>query len=516
MGTGDYYDLHVPGPNHYALAGVWHHNCGKTLGFCDYFHRMALQYPGMVQLWTRRHRKDLNDSVLKTFETEVLPATGLNILQLGSTRENRNSYLYPNGSEVIIQGIRSDTGQKQRSVQADVIWVNEPTELTEDEWEELGGSVRESMNPACPYRFKIGDINPMPPGHWTNTRSKPFPEHLYPPIPDHDDGAGMPKYLTPDMYQEIQEYNLEELRRPYKTKMIVFCAADNPGYWSIDPWGWKRPGLKYAVGQLGKMSGHKRARYLAGRPMAAQGVVFPEFRRDKNGIPWHMIEPFEIPREWPCVVMKDPGRDHPDVTLLMAVSPFFIEFKDASGKPYRMHKKYFVEEWVTGNESDYGRPSTTAEDAAVLDEWDKRYRIVLKLGDPHYMFSETKHSVDGKSICDQMAGFGHIFEPAPAAGNEAEIAEQCELIRTGLVTLDKLGRPMIQCFSRCLRLINVGFESWGYRRNARGEIMTGDDKFEKLGDDEIDAARQGVTVNPQFADYSHLARRKVLYNRGPL
>ncbi len=220
-------------------------------------------------------------------------------------------------------------------------------------------------------------------------------------------------------------------------------------------------------------------------------MVFPEFSAR------HIVKPFEIPRDWPCIVAKDPGRDHNDATLLAAIAPAFVEIKGKDGRMHKLHRLYFANERITGNASDFGRATTTEEDAKALEEWSAKYRIVLKLGDPHYMFSETKHSADGSTIAQQFRRYGHVFEPATPARNQAEIAAQCDLVRTALTTNGNDNEPMLQVFETCSNLIR-GYQTWGYQRNTKGEMKGGEDKFEDVGDDEMDANRMILASNPRF------------------
>jgi hypothetical protein len=302
----------------------------------------------------------------------------------------------------------------------------------------------------------------------------------------------MGEYFTPEMYREVLRVNCID-QRAFRFHAIRTFHPDNWGYWDWDKWTWKPPGLAYVQDVLGRYHGSRRARYLEGRPASLENVVFPEFGKQ------HIRKPFEVPKEWPCILAKDPGRDHPDATLVVAVAPAYVDIRGRDGKVTRINKLYVVDEIITGNSSEYGRSTNIEEDARAIDKrLSPRYRIVRKLGDPHMMFSETKFSPNGLTIAQQMAAFGHVFEPAPAARNQAEIAAQCDLIRTRLTTLDNMGEPMLTVFEGCKATIQ-GFQTWGYKRNAKGEMNGGEDAFEDIGDDEMDALRMIVATNPVFA-----------------
>jgi hypothetical protein len=139
--------------------------------------------------------------------------------------------------------------------------------------------------------------------------------------------------------------------------------------------------------------------------------------------------------------------------------------------------------------------ATIEEDAAWLTKVCAEFNVVKKLGDPHHMFSSTKQSP--KSIADQMQAFGHHFVPAPVARNQADIAAQVEMVRTGLSKTLADGAPEIQVFDTCPCTIR-GFQSWGYDRTAKGELKGGEDRFEDINDDEMDAVRMIIATNPCY------------------
>lgn len=421
----------------------------------------------MTQLWARSTRSRLTDAVLKTFEEEILGPR--HALCRGASREHRHSYLYPNGSRIILQGL--DDPERQRSVAADVVWVNEPTEISEEAWEEVGGSLRETLGSTCPFRVKIGDHNPNTPGHWINKRAQPFPDELYPTVPEGEDGARMAEYFTPKMYLDTQRYNFA--RQEGKAHKVQTFHADNPHYWDFDKWGWKPSGHEYVTKQLGKMSGPRKARYLEGRPAAIEGVVFSEFSPKR-----HICKPFPngIPADWPLYVAEDPGRDHPTAIVVVAVAP--------NGR------KYVVDEYVK-------RETTVKQDAEWLRAAEESLwpaRVRKKLGDPHYMFSKNKHN-NGKTIAMQMKEYGHQFIPAPAATNCVELAAQVEMIRTTLITDLGDGKPELMFFDTCT-IMTDAMQSWMYKRNSKGEVTGSEDQFQEKFKDETDAIRMIISSKP--------------------
>lgn len=136
---------------------------GKTRAILEKVHALLIKYPKSRIIGVRKTRKSMTESVLVTFEDEVVPE-GSPILN-GPSRQMRHSYKYPNGSEFVIGGM--DDAAKIMSSQYDVIAVFEATELTEDDYEKLLTRMR---NARIPYQQLLADCNPAGPAHWLNQR----------------------------------------------------------------------------------------------------------------------------------------------------------------------------------------------------------------------------------------------------------------------------------------------------------------------------------------------------------
>lgn len=438
----------------YGARGV-----SKTLCLCNWLLNLATIYPGMTQIWARSTRTRLSDGAIKTLEDEVLPLWGIS---LGAKdRGSRSSYELPNGSEIILQGL--DDPDRQKSVRADIVWVNEPSEITEAQWEEVGGSLRSSLNSRCPFRLLIGDHNPMPAAHWTYTRCAPVPSRLYPRVLD--DGTRMAEWLPPSLYQDIQDYNAAPLTKPALTKKIIFCAADNPGYWSLDPWGWTPAGLEYARSRLGRMTGSRKARYLEGRPVAEEGTVFG----DSFGSESHVVESHGV-GDWPVIVGYDPGYDHPCAVLFVAIAP--------DGQP-------LVIEEIYGSGIGLGSLAERIKTKVATNRW----RVTDYLADPFGAFAQTQ-AASGRSIAETMAGdHGIEFRRWPAARGADKVA-QVEAVRTWLCA----DQPL-QIFRQCINTIGE-FESWSYARLKDGTLPSGDDRFEDKNNHAMDVLMGILATRP--------------------
>lgn len=137
---------------------------GKTRAVLEKIHLCASKYPGMRALLVRKTRQSMTQSVLVTFETQVMPERSP--MRDGPSRSSRTTYRYANGSEIVIGGI--DIASRIMSTEFDMIGVFEGRELTQDDWESLLTRLRHDH---MPYQQALIDTNPDAPTHWINQRA---------------------------------------------------------------------------------------------------------------------------------------------------------------------------------------------------------------------------------------------------------------------------------------------------------------------------------------------------------
>lgn len=239
---------------------------GKTMGVLEKDDLFARKYPGTRQLWVRKTRASMTESVLVTYEQKVLPA--VNTIANGAARKQRHSYTYPNGSEIVIGGL--DNPDRIMSTEYDRISVFEATEATEDDIEKLQTRLR---NGKGPYHQIVMECNPSAPSHFLIQ------------------GAHAGKWIR-----------------------FVSRHADNPMLWNGTEW--TEAGRVY-MSILGNLTGHRRARLLEGHWAAAEGLVYPDFDPSL-----HIID--EMPKgweNWPHYRSIDFGYTNPFVCQWWATDP---------------------------------------------------------------------------------------------------------------------------------------------------------------------------------------------------
>jgi phage terminase large subunit len=239
---------------------------GKSLAALHYMNRLMWSYPGARALFVRKVRADISQSALVTFEQGVLGED--HPICANIQRPYRQRYLYPNGSEIVIGGM--DRPQKVMSAEYDVIYVQEAVELDEVDWESLTTRLR---NGKIPYQQLIADTNPGAPDHWLKQRC--------------DRGL---------------------------TVLLQSYHEDNPRYWDGETW--TPDGVKYVLGILEKLSGVRKDRLRWGKWVAAEGMVYEDWREDL-----HLIDRFEIPLTWRRFIAVDFGFTNPFVAQWWAVDP---------------------------------------------------------------------------------------------------------------------------------------------------------------------------------------------------
>ncbi len=240
---------------------------GKTRSILQYVLGLCETYPGIRVLFVRKTRASLTESVLVTWEQEVLPGGPEHPCVTGTAApENRRSYTFPyatktyNGrtysgsSHIVCGGL--DKVSRFFSTQFDIIVVFEAREITEDDWE---GLLTRNRSFRMPWNQAIADTNPDDISHWLNRRAKR-------------------EMKVPEILR-----GLVPKPRPGQLQMarIITRHDDNPVFWDRAN---NRPsaiGAAYLM-KIGGLTGARKRRLLDGEWCGSEGQIWPEFDRARH------------------------------------------------------------------------------------------------------------------------------------------------------------------------------------------------------------------------------------------
>lgn len=251
---------------------------GKTRTLLEYIHQRC-QSDRLRVLFLRKTEESLKTSALVTFREQVLyQFDGKRSILDGVTFFGGNKLLPAQftydktGSVIVLGGV--DNPEKIKSSEWDIVFVNEATELTLNEWEMITGRTDRPSLMERPPSLVLGDCNPDAPTHWIKQRGD----------------AG-------------------------KLTLWVSTHVDNPAMWDRHHKQWTVAGERY-LKRLDEHTGVRYQRLRLGRWVAAEGQVYEEWDESI-----HLIPHAELPAEWDRIWGLDFGFVNPFVWASFAVHP---------------------------------------------------------------------------------------------------------------------------------------------------------------------------------------------------
>lgn len=260
---------------------------GKSLACLWRVHLSALNNPGTRYLIVRKTAVSLGSTTLVTYEEKVAKAalaSGIVTWFGGSTRE-APGYRYSNGSKINVGGL--DKPEKIMSAEYDIVFADEATELTIDDWEAIGTRLRNGM---LAWQQQIAACNPSYPKHWIKQRC--------------DQGGA---------------------------RMLISRHRDNPAYMNADGTPTAK-GVDYFK-KLDALTGVRRLRLRDGKWAAAEGQIFEAW---DEGI--HLVDRVEPGPGWSRWGAVDFGYTNPFV--------YQDWWEDGDGRLYLNHEIYFTRRLV--------------------------------------------------------------------------------------------------------------------------------------------------------------------------
>jgi PBSX family phage terminase large subunit len=243
---------------------------GKSRACLEKLHTMALTFPGMRALIVRKTATSLTSTALVTFRRDVISEALLNgtVIWYGGNSQQPAQYRYTNESAIVVGGM--DNSTRIMSSEYDVVYVQEATELGEDDWEKLTTRLRSNV---IPYQQIIADCNPDMPTHWLKQRAD----------------AG-------------------------RTVMLESRHEDNPTLFADD--GKITPGGADYIAKLDNLTGVRHSRLRRGLWVAAEGIIFEDWDPAV-----HLVDDFDVPDSWSRWWSVDFGFTNPFVWQNWAEDP---------------------------------------------------------------------------------------------------------------------------------------------------------------------------------------------------
>ena len=212
---------------------------GKTRTILELLNQLCHAFPGLIVIVARKYQKTLASTCIRTFEEQV-KKVGDGVSFFGGNDTEPACYRYPNGSKIIPRGM--DDPEKVKSSEADIVYVNEATELSEDEWESWLPSLRHvgpGGQPIIQHRRLIGDCNPAHDKHW-----------------------------------------LVKRRNEGRLRWIKTTIRDNPLYTNAD--GSFTPDGEAYMDTLTGLSGIRRQQWIDGEWVGMENAIYPQLDRAKH------------------------------------------------------------------------------------------------------------------------------------------------------------------------------------------------------------------------------------------
>lgn len=243
---------------------------GKSLVCLYKLHLAALLVPGSRQLILRQTQTSLTSSTLVTFERQVITAAMASgeVKWFGGSARKPPAYQYANGSEILVGGL--DKPGKLLSTEYDRVFIDESNQVSVTAVEVLLTRLR--------------------------GRAPMYKQLLLATNPDHPD------------------HHLLKMTQDGRARIIYSLHTDNPYLYRSD--GTMTPEGEDYLARLNVLTGVRRARYLEGRWVAAEGLVFDSWRDAEN-----VLDHFDIPKSWPLFLTVDFGFSNPFVCQWWRVDP---------------------------------------------------------------------------------------------------------------------------------------------------------------------------------------------------
>ncbi len=349
---------------------------------------LCLKHPGIKVMIVRKTYPELQ-------ENHILPLTSLLRCgiegQFAHYSDSKKHIQFPNGSRILFRYCDKDTDtQRFQGTEVDVLFVDEATQQSEEAMRQLSACVRGTGD--YPRRIYY-TCNPGGPGH------------------------GWVKRLFIDR-------RYREGETPGDYRFIQSLVTDNRVLMEKDP--------SY-VNRLKALPGKLRRAWLEGDWNIFEGQFFEEFRDDPSHyadrVGSHVIDPFEIPRNWRIYRSFDWGYAKPFSCGWWAV--------DGDGRLYRILELYGATEPDVGVKWDPDRVFSRIHEIEKEHRW-LRDKTITGIADPAIFEAQT-----GESIAQRAAKHQVYFSP----GDHKRLPGWMQVHYR--LAFDSEGKPGMYIFKNC-------------------------------------------------------------------
>ena len=283
---------------------------GKSRIAAEKINGFCKRYAGATALVLRKTRASMTNSTVIFLERRVVGRDP-------TVRHNssKSRFEYSNGSILAYGGMKDeDQREKIRSIGqdggVDIVWMEEATLFYEADFDEIQARMRGN---AAPWRQIILSTNPGAPAHWIHTR----------------------------------------LIKSGEAKVYLSSAVDN----IHNPDDYRDT--------LNRLKGVLRDRLRDGKWVQSEGVVYDEFEATV-----HVIDSFEIPKEWRRIRVIDFGYTNPFVCQWWAMDP--------DGRAYLYREIYKTETLVEDHAAEISQLSGGERFEATVCDHDAEGRATLR------------------------------------------------------------------------------------------------------------------------------------------
>ena len=362
---------------------------GKSFAVRTKAKLLCLVYPGIKVCIIRRTYPELKSNHINYLEYELKDAA--------KYRASEREFVFPNGSRLSLRACRTEGDlAKFQGVEYDVVFIDEATQFTEEAFRMISASVRGAND---------------------------FPKRVYLTCNPGGVGHSWVKRLFVD-----RRFNKGE--DPGDYSFIKSLVTDNPALMKRDP--------DYAK-RLEALPEKLRRAWLDGDWDIFEGQFFEEFRdvpeHYADRLWTHVIEPFEVPREWQIYRSYDFGYGKPFDVSWWAV--------DYEGRAYLILQLY----------------GAAAPNVGLKWTPDRQFEKIAEIEASHrWLKGKTIYGVADPSIWDASRGEAIVdaadrrfisFEP----GDNKRVPGwmQCHY----RLAFDGSGRPMVYFFKTCREAIRT-------------------------------------------------------------